>query len=233
MQTLVVHTLYRASSTVFFGAHLPDDTFFACAAFDAEMFYLSADVPLLNRRGARVRDRFAATVADFLREHWMESEGGGFLDGGASDTTSAAIRSMKSAGLTEDEVSRILVLILWGVHSNMLLVALWTMIYLVADPSAYTRVCDAIRAAYPGVSPSTFTLIDNFTDGYKTLVPFGGGLFMCKGREFALRIIETFFIMFMQMYDVADCGYAVPAKRNGSVSMVKPKTIPSIKVRRR
>ncbi|KAI0318176.1 cytochrome P450 [Amylostereum chailletii] len=71
-------------------------------------------------------------------------------------------------------------------------------------------------------------------EGVKTLVPWGGGMFMCKGREYAQRVIKVFFIIFFQLYDVELWGFPLPAFDEWSVSVLHPaESMPPMKLRRR
>ncbi|KZV65870.1 cytochrome P450 [Peniophora sp. CONT] len=312
MSDLVSRVLFRASSATFWGEQMPD-VLTDFLAFDRDMFFIAGRIPFGGRSGVQARERLVLVMRTFLAECWSDDENACLR--GASPFMSNTIRALKQSNLSDDEVARTLIVLLWGFHSNVIQVSVWLMAYLTANPYAFIKVRDGVRAVYPDAEPDVdvlsrhfrevpildsaikevmrMTLLptsarvaladvvlpsedgcthtvrkgeriivdvrglhhdpryhknptsfqaDRFLDsearygnhgGLKTLVPWGGGMFMCKGREYAQRVIKAYFIIFFQLYDVGLWGYQLPSHDNWSASVAHPNSCPPVRLRRR
>ncbi|VDB94077.1 unnamed protein product [Peniophora sp. CBMAI 1063] len=313
MLDLVTRIVFRASFTTFWGDRVPE-LLPDFLIYDKNMFFVVGDVPLLGRTGRRARERLVSTMHSYLIQHRsvptddVADEGGTII--------AKAIRILEESGVTDDEIARCLVIILWGINGNIIQVAIWLMIYLTSTPSAFIRVRDAVRSAHPGIEPDPESLSEHFDDipildsaikevlrlvalpgtdrvtlvditlplqdgrtqavrkgehllldvrgvhhdplyhrdptafkvdrfldpeakygnhaGVKTLIPWGGGMFMCKGRDYAQRIIKLYFIILLQLYDIELQGSTtIPSPVRQSVTAAHPESYPPIKIRRR
>lgn len=320
LQSFVGRSMYRACFSILFGPSFSLDTYSDYATFDNDMFYVMSGIPFTARNAKAARERLRSYMQSYLEHNWR-SDGGGHMDG-ASSVISCAVRELKDADLSDHEISCVLFIILWGIHSNMVQVTIWSILNLTNNPQIYDRIARDVRRAVErkasdfhslltadpsvlddpdfapldsvvketlrlSILPSTVrqvlhdtTIIggngkeyriykgegvlvdvrgmhldsDYFPDpesfkadrfmnikgygehnGMKTLVPWGGGMYMCKGRTFAQHMIKMFLIMCFHLYDIDMHPNSSPpaASSAKSISVVRPDSALKIRLRKR
>lgn len=144
LSEFVHRVMYNASSTAFFGPNFPLHTYDDFMTFDHGSALISRRLGLFARPAVTARDALYAAWGRHLVGHWVP-EGDGHLEG-ALDVMTNIYRGLRKADLTLEEIHRLMGLIIWTIHSNVMVLSIWVMCHLLTDKDAYTRASQEIRA---------------------------------------------------------------------------------------
>ncbi|THH08553.1 hypothetical protein EW145_g2619 [Phellinidium pouzarii] len=137
--------IYRAVTAAFFGTQYIPDTYDDFYSMDKGMFYMTSNLQVLCKESHRATARMSAAI-----EPYVEKALGGDIEAPVEDSShiiSDSLREFRKGGLTVYEVSRLLVVVIWGINSNVMQVTNDALAYLLSDPAIYHRICTDVRAA--------------------------------------------------------------------------------------
>ena len=140
----VHRTMYNASSTAFFGPDFPLDTYDDFMTFDHGSPLISRHLGMFAKSATAARDALYAAWNRHIVGHWIPEEEGRLE--GAVDMMTNIYRGLSKADLTPEEIYRLMGLIIWTIHANVLGLTIWVMCHLLTDRDTYTSVCQEIRA---------------------------------------------------------------------------------------
>jgi len=144
LNEFVHRMMYNTSSTAFFGTDSPLDTYEDFKTFDRGSALIVRHLGIFARSATAARDALYAAWNRHIIKHWV-SEGDGYLEG-AVDVMTNIYRELNKADLTSEEIPRLMGLIIWTIHTNVLALTTWVMCHLLVDRDTYTSVCQEIRA---------------------------------------------------------------------------------------
>lgn len=144
LNEFVHRMMYNASSTAFFGPDFPLHTYDDFMTFDHGSPLISHRLGMFARSATAARDALYAAWNRHLVGHWVPEENG-YMEG-AVDVMTNIYRELNKADLTPEEIHRLMGLIIWTIHANVLGVSIWVMCHLLTDRDTYTRACQEIRA---------------------------------------------------------------------------------------
>ncbi len=144
LNEFVHRMMYNASSTAFFGPDFPLDTYDDFMTFDHGSPLISHRLGIFARSATTARDALYAAWNRHIVGHWVP-EGNGHLEG-AVDVMTNIYRELNKADLTQEEIDRLMGLIIWTIHANVLGLSIWVMCHLLTDRDTYTRACQEVRA---------------------------------------------------------------------------------------
>ncbi|EEB97822.1 hypothetical protein MPER_02783, partial [Moniliophthora perniciosa FA553] len=224
--------LYAATVRAFFGPHFSPETWSDFALLDRNMYYLLNWIPFHGKEGREARSRFVSHIGAYLEAARSQDEGQ--LEG-VPDFVSNMVGEMVKSGLSFHEQTSALLMILWGMNGNIIQVVFWTLSYLMAEPDVLKQVTADIRNAVTETANDVETLLDMEPPGFKTFVPWGGGLSMCKGRNYARHIYKIFLVLCLDMFDIEVPPEGLPlpavAEKALTVPMLPTYDTPTIRLR--
>lgn len=144
LSDFVHRTLYNASSTALFGPDFPLHTYENFMTFDYGSPLILRGLSVFARAAVAARESTFACWTRYFTEHWVPGRNG-YLDG-AVDMISDIYRGLQQADLAQDEVHRLMGIITWTIHSNVLGLALWVMCHIITDRDTYARACQEIQS---------------------------------------------------------------------------------------
>jgi len=136
--------MYNASSAAFFGPEFPLDTYDNFMTFDHGSPLISHRLGIFARSAIAARDTLYEAWSRHIIGHWIPEENG-YLEG-AADVMTNIYRELNKADLTQEEIHRLMGLIIWTIHANVLGLTIWVMCHLLTDRDTYTKVCREVRA---------------------------------------------------------------------------------------
>ncbi|KZV65872.1 cytochrome P450 [Peniophora sp. CONT] len=155
VQDLVSRIIFRASCAGLGAERIPD-MLPDFLALHRDAFFIAGEIPATGTSGRRARERLVSAMRRFL-----EQRQAGDADGSLMSET---IGTLRQNAVSDDHIARVLVVALWGIHGNMIQVAVWLMIYLTSNPYNFVKIRDAVRSVYPGVGPETDLLQGQIRD---------------------------------------------------------------------
>ena len=144
LNEFVHRMLYNASSAAFFGPEFPLDTYDNFMTFDHGSPLISHRLGIFARSAIAARDTLYVAWSRHIIGHWIPEENG-YLEG-AADVMTNIYRELNKADLTQEEIHRLMGLIIWTIHANVLGLTIWVMCHLLTDRDTYTKVCREVRA---------------------------------------------------------------------------------------
>jgi len=136
--------MYNATSMAFFGTDFPLHTYDDFMIFDHGSPLISRHLGIFARSATTARDALYAAWNRHITKHWIP-EDDGYLEG-AVDVMTNIYRELNKADLTQEEIPRLMGIIIWTIHANVLGLTIWVMCHLLADKDTYTVACREIRA---------------------------------------------------------------------------------------
>ena len=143
--------MYNATSMAFFGTDFPLHTYDDFMMFDHGSPLIARHLGIFARSATTARDALYAAWNRHIIRHWIP-EDDGYLEG-AVDVMTNIYRELNKADLTHEEIPRLMGLIIWTIHTNVLELTMWVMCHLLADKDTYTSACREIRAFVDGRFP--------------------------------------------------------------------------------
>lgn len=137
--------IYRAVTAAFFGTQYIPDTYDDFYSMDKGMFYMTSNLQVLCKESHRATARMALAIEPYVQRA-LEGD----IDAQVEDSShiiSDSLREFRKGGLTVYEVSRLLVVVIWGINSNVMQVTNDALAYLLSDAPTYHRICTGVRAA--------------------------------------------------------------------------------------
>jgi len=144
LHEFVRRMMYNASSTAFFGPNFPLNTYDDFMIFDHGAPLLIRHLGIFAGSATAARDAMYKAWNQHMVGNWI-SEESGHLEGAVSMMTNL-YRELNETDLTPEEISRLIGLLIWTIHSNVLVLATWVMCHLLTNKNTYTSVCQEIRA---------------------------------------------------------------------------------------
>jgi len=143
--------MYNATSMAFFGTDFPLHTYDDFMIFDHGSPLISRHLGIFAKSATTAREALYAAWNRHMIKHWIP-EDDGYLEG-AVDVMTNIYRELNKADLTYEEIPRLMGLIIWTIHANVLGLTIWVMCHLLTDKDTYTHVRREIRAFVDGRFP--------------------------------------------------------------------------------
>ncbi|THH08426.1 hypothetical protein EW145_g2713 [Phellinidium pouzarii] len=137
--------IYRAVIATFFGTQYIPDTYDNFYCMDQGMFYLLSNMSLFCGKSLKAAARMSAEIEPYVRRAL-----GGDIEAPVEDSShiiSDSLWEFRKGGLTVYEIARLLVVVIWGINSNVMKVTNDALAYLLSDPDTYHHICTSIRTA--------------------------------------------------------------------------------------
>ncbi|KAG6813004.1 hypothetical protein H0H87_009420, partial [Tephrocybe sp. NHM501043] len=144
LNDFVQRTLYTSSSIALYGPDFPIDTYEDVLIYDDGAGLHVRHLGLFATASTVAREAVFARWTKYLIDNWVPEKGGHLV--GSTDMMSEVYRGLKQADLSHDELHRLMCLILWSVHTNVMQLTTWVMCHILTDNDVYTRVCQEIRS---------------------------------------------------------------------------------------
>ena len=136
--------MYNATSMAFFGTDFPLHTYDDFMTFDHGSPLISRHLGIFARSATTARDALYAAWNRHIIRHWIPGDDGYLED--AVGLMTNIYRELNGADLTQEEVARLMGLVIWTIHANVLGLTIWVMCHLMADKDTYTSACQETRA---------------------------------------------------------------------------------------
>ncbi|KAF8883915.1 cytochrome P450 [Gymnopilus junonius] len=142
---LISQPLYISNCAALFGFRYPSlNTFSDFELLDSGLPQILTRLPFVARRSLDARGRLLSVLVEYISP-WWESDGVEDIPG-ASTLVMESLKEMKVSKLSKRDAAGVLLLFLWGFHSNMWYMLFWLVTHLIMDEESMRRVVDEVDA---------------------------------------------------------------------------------------
>lgn len=166
VSSLVNNGVYKAICQSVFGPIFPLGSFHDFKLIDADIPLLLSGIPFLGRSAKAARKRLYASLNQYIEQKQQEASHPCDIDDFESSPSmvSEVLHQMHASNLNQQELSGLLLDLMWGLISNTIRTTFWLLVYLVQDPAQYKQlrlIIDKVTSSYAfedmiSADPKTF-----------------------------------------------------------------------------
>ncbi len=137
LSEIIGKTMYGTLTMAVFGPSFPPETYNDYLSLEVAIPTLMGPMPFTAWSGIHARNRLLNVLTSYIQDR---------ENGTASDQVDVISHAIESArSLSQHEQAVCLLGVLWALHSNLHRAVFWTIAFILADQSAFERLCNEVR----------------------------------------------------------------------------------------